>query len=129
MIDLDDFKKINDIHNHHGGDHVLSEVGRILSQSTQKRDCVARWGGEEFLVLLPETELQQAIITAERLRKNIAEMGCIYHGREIRVTLSIGVAEFNKNTTVTEMIKNADHMLYAAKHAGKNLVVAKNVST
>lgn len=127
MLDLDNFKQINDVHSHHCGDHVLSEVGRTLSQSTQKRDCVARWGGEEFLVLLPETGIQQARIIAERLRENIADMDCSYQDIPIRITLSIGIAEFNQNTTVDDMIKRADKMLYTAKHGGKNMVVADTI--
>lgn len=124
MADIDNFKQVNDSQDHDFGDFVLQEVGRVLSQSTQKRDCVARWGGEEFLILLSDTSLKNGAQAAERLRKNIAAMHCKSGDISTKVTLSLGVAQFTTDITISDLIKEADRLMYVAKREGKNRVVS-----
>lgn len=124
MADIDNFKQINDNQDHAFGDLVLQKVGEVLSHSTQKRDCVARWGGEEFLILLTGTSIKDAVRIAERLRKNIAGLDCATDDIVERVTLSIGVAEYDKVNSVNELVKEADQLMYIAKSKGKNQVVS-----
>lgn len=124
MLDLDDFKEINDKYCHECGDYVLVEIARTLSFSTQKKDCVARWGGEEFLILLPETTLPQATIMAERLRLTVAEKDFSYNGTPLQITFSAGIAEYQQGVQVDDLINTADRLLYKAKDGGKNMVVA-----
>lgn len=124
MADIDNFKQVNDTHDHAFGDLVLKNVGSALAQTTQKRDCVARWGGEEFLVLLSDTTLEDAVHIAERLRKKIAELDCTAGDVTRRVTLSIGVMQYDQTSSIGELIKQADQLMYVAKREGKNRVVA-----
>ena len=124
MLDLDDFKEINDSYCHECGDYVLTEIGRTLSQFTQKKDCVARWGGEEFLILLPETTLKQAAITAERLRITIENKAFSYNEMPLKITFSGGIGEYRQGVSVDNLINTADKLLYRAKHGGKNMVIA-----
>ena len=124
MLDLDNFKNVNDSYCHDCGDYVLTEIGRTLSESTQKKDCVARWGGEEFLILLPETSLRQATITAERLRVTIADKDFSYNEISLKITFSAGIAEYQQGLRVDDLINTADRLLYRAKRGGKNMVIA-----
>ena len=103
---------------------MLIELGKKLSQITQKRDGIARWGGEEFLVLLPETSLEQAMKAAERLRLSVEEMAFLYQEKSIRITISIGVTHYRPGNEVFDLVNEADKMLYAAKNEGRNRVVA-----
>jgi len=128
MLDLDNFKNINDSYCHDCGDYVLTEVGRTLSQSTQKRDCVARWGGEELLILFPETSLRQATITAERLRVTIADKDFSYNEVSLKITFSAGIAEYQQGLRVDDLINTVDRLLYRAKRGGKNMVIAATIA-
>ncbi|RPH61974.1 MAG: diguanylate cyclase [Chloroflexi bacterium] len=127
MMDLDNFKLVNDTHGHLAGDAVLKEVAQICKRNLRDVDRIGRFGGEEFTMLLPETDLHGARITAERLRRLIAEKIVFYHGVEIRVTASFGVAELppdKEATSITRFLKAADDALYVAKRAGRNRVAA-----
>jgi len=119
MIDIDNFKKINDKHGHLSGDKVLIEVASILNDHLRKGDILARWGGEEFCFLLPDTEIEAARKVAERIRKTI-ELESILGER---VTVSIGVAERDEEQSQSEHISEADKNLYQAKNSGKNKVM------
>ncbi len=129
MIDVDHFKNINDEYGHLAGDRVLVAVGESIRKPLRPNDLVARFGGEEFSVLLPETSLQNAVTIAERLRERISETDpVIIDNKELaKVTVSIGVAEFKPGDSLETMIASADAAMYQAKKAGRNCVrVASN---
>ena len=121
--DLDFFKRINDELGHEVGDIVLKEVGMRLGRITRNNDIAMRWGGEEFLLLLPDTELQQALVIAERLRKLIEDEPFILDKDSLRVTISLGVSDtqFEEND-FEAAIGRADKALYNAKKEGRNRV-------
>ncbi|MGH9798362.1 MAG: GGDEF domain-containing response regulator [Candidatus Polarisedimenticolia bacterium] len=131
MIDLDHFKQINDKYGHDCGDQVLKEFGTLLVQNARTTDIVGRYGGEEFLMVLPNTDGIRAVIVAERLRKAAEEK--IYRYREflIRATVSVGVASYPANaqiTTVEALLKAADNALYRAKQVSRNKVIVDRAS-
>lgn len=115
VLDLDRFKNLNDTLGHEAGDDALRRVAAILTSLVRPGDLVCRWGGEEFLVLLPRIDEAAALQTAERLRARVAERG---------VTVSIGVAEVHPSDSVTTWVARADAAMYAAKQQGRNRVVA-----
>lgn len=122
-LDLDSFKHINDAYGHAAGDEVLRMVGRELRHSTrQNLDWIVRMGGEEFLIVQPETELASAQAHADRLRQKIAEQPVLHNGREIHVTASLGVAQWQPAENGQALIMRADALLYGAKEAGRNRV-------
>jgi len=127
MVDIDHFKAVNDAYGHLAGDRVLQELARLLRQSVRKGDVVGRYGGEEFLVVLPHTPLAGALTWAERLRQTVeARELRVAAGTTLRVTVSVGVASFPE-TPVTEpwdLLRFADTALYEAKRAGRNRVWA-----
>ena len=116
MIDIDFFKKINDSYGHAEGDRVLTELGLALSKCGRTSDLIARFGGEEFLILLPNTDLSQTIIFSKRLHKKVNEI--IVDNKPI--TVSIGVAIFNGKMSFEEIVNKADIALYQAKELGRN---------
>lgn len=120
ILDLDDFKGVNDNYGHKEGDRVLTELSDLLENETRSADICCRYGGEEFIVILPLTEIDEALEIAERLRKQI--MRIRVDGRAI--TASLGVSSCDENTvTPHDLIKKADKALYQAKNKGKNKVV------
>lgn len=125
MVDIDRFKSINDTHGHAAGDDAILAVAGALCQSVREEDIVARWGGEEFLVLLPETPLDAAIALAERLRRHIADIRLPMAGGEVRFTVSLGVANSEGKESLDRLITEADHFLYQSKHRGRNQVSAE----
>jgi two-component system, cell cycle response regulator len=122
LIDIDRFKDVNDIHGHVAGDQVLTAVAQELTRSSRAADIVARWGGEEFVVLLPETGLEGAMVVAERLRAAIAGMGRPVAASTTGVTVSVGVAAGTSDPR--KMLVDADAALYRAKRAGRNQIAA-----
>ncbi|MBC8014271.1 MAG: diguanylate cyclase [Sporomusaceae bacterium] len=122
MADIDFFKRVNDTYGHNCGDYVLKLVAETLQFSIRKVDTVARWGGEEFLILLPETGEEGAELLAERIRKNVAEQAIHYNNALFNITITLGVAIFNSNEEVDEVIKRADKALYNGKEKGRNCV-------
>ncbi|MDM5264729.1 diguanylate cyclase [Sulfurovum sp. XTW-4] len=120
-IDIDDFKSVNDKYGHEKGDFVLKEVVDLMIQKLRKSDRLGRWGGEEFLVMLPETDEEEAVLVAEKLREVIS-MGDYQIARE--VTCSFGVATHIDEENLDSMIARADRYLYKAKKEGKNRVVS-----
>jgi diguanylate cyclase (GGDEF)-like protein len=123
MLDIDHFKQINDSHGHHAGDLVLQEFARLCRKSVRDIDLVGRYGGEELLILMPETSIERAINVAERLRLNVAGYPIPSAGAEITITASIGVAARDENTPDLEtLIARADQAMYIAKHRGRNRV-------
>lgn len=122
LIDIDHFKKINDDYGHDAGDSLLITISNALSDSLRDSDLCARWGGEEFLVLLPETTGEGAHTIADRLRVDIAALRTADIPAEIQTTVSIGLAEHRPATPYTETIKRADQALYEAKRSGRNRI-------
>lgn len=119
LIDVDFFKHINDEYGHHIGDTVLQDVARILKESIREIDIIGRWGGEEFLVILPNTNKEEAFIVATKLKENIA-LHTFEHKNQ--VTISVGGFELQKNICVNESLIQADEALYKSKHFGRNTV-------
>lgn len=122
IIDIDFFKKINDTYGHLCGDYVLKEVAYLILGNFRKTDMVFRYGGEEFVVLMTETSLENSLIPLERLRKTIENNNFIFKGEKIKVTISIG-AETNHTESTEEFLNNADKALYQAKQSGRNQTV------
>ena len=122
IMDIDDFKVINDKYGHAAGDIVLQETARIMKASLRKTDIVFRWGGEEFLVIFDNVSIHIAHLILGKLRMNIKENVIVYEGNEISVTATIGVSNFDpENKDVS--INNCDNNLYKGKASGKNKVV------
>lgn len=123
LSDIDDFKSINDTYGHVTGDYVLTETVTRLQSCLEDNCKIARWGGEEFLIVLPNTSLEQGISIAERLRQSICSTPYLYNNNAINVTMTFGVSGYNKGYTFDDLIKNADSALYIGKSRGKNCVV------
>ncbi len=123
LLDIDHFKSINDTFGHDVGDRVLEAVASRLKGAVRSVDSVARWGGEEFIVMLAETNLSSALVVGENIRKTV-ERGEYALNRP--VTVSIGVSQFKKDDTVDSLLKRADIALYDAKERGRNQVVASD---
>lgn len=124
IADIDHFKDINDGHGHRVGDEVLSNIARQLAATLREADFAVRWGGEEFLVVLPACSLDEARFVAEKLRQSIANAALVPSRPAIRVTLSLGVSELVGDESADQAISRADDALYAAKQAGRNQVAA-----
>lgn len=122
MVDVDNFKQINDEYGHSGGDYVLVNLAEAISVTLRKQDEVARWGGDEFLIMLPETDVEGGAIVAEKIRARIIETPFIYRELDIPVTITLGVGACEPGTGVGSCIRKADQALYAGKQAGKNRV-------
>ena len=123
LLDIDNFKRINDAYGHVYGDEALKAMAGVVMKSIRDHDVVARWGGEEFILLLPETDLQEAAALAERLRGAIADIRLSHAGVDITVTASFGVAQRNTHhTTLDTLISSADKYLYQSKEMGRNRV-------
>lgn len=124
MGDLDHFKLLNDTYGHLAGDRVLQESARIIMENTRKTDVAARYGGEEFAILLPNTPMESAYSIANRIRENIENNVIVYNGQKIRVTISMGVAQYDpaKDASKEAFIERADKALYMAKEKGRNRV-------
>jgi diguanylate cyclase (GGDEF)-like protein len=114
MFDIDRFKQINDVQGHLFGDQILTQLARMIDESVRETDVVARFGGEEFLVVMPETDLEGATKFADRLRQQIAQ--------EMPLTVSGGVAEGMDGDSHESLVARADTALYAAKSAGRNCI-------
>lgn len=121
--DIDHFKRINDTHGHNCGDFVLRETAQLLTSSLRGQDHVGRWGGEEFLILLPETYGTGAYNTIEKLREEIAARNYLYEGKHIVVTMTFGLADSSENMEPAGFIRLADEALYEGKNGGRNCVV------
>jgi diguanylate cyclase (GGDEF)-like protein len=122
MVDIDNFKSINDRFGHQTGDHVLIEVARRLGESVRGTDMVARWGGEESVILLRHCALAEACARAEEIRQQIADSSFPRVGT---VTVSIGVAQLEAGDKLTSWLDRADEALYEAKRSGRNTVVSR----
>lgn len=123
LIDIDNFKQINDNYGHQFGDDVLIRVAHTLRHSLRNHDSIARWGGEEFLVLLTETDSDSANTVAEKLRSTIEALPIDCDGEQMRMTISIGMHTANPEESLDKMLYRADENLYTAKNSGRNRVI------
>ncbi|MBN2431338.1 MAG: tetratricopeptide repeat protein [Acidobacteria bacterium] len=123
MVDVDDFKRINDTLGHECGDRVLRNLAATVRDTLREPDVAARWGGEEFLLMLPETDMDGAVVVAEKIRQCIARSVVEYDGRPVSVTVTMGVNVYDKPNPINECIRGADEALYQGKLNGKNQVV------
>lgn len=123
MIDVDFFKKVNDTYGHSCGDYVLKEAAFLINEAFRKTDMVFRYGGEEFVVILTETNAQNAVIPLERLRKAVEENAFRYENQELKITISIGVtSNLQDAQTPWQFFDFADKALYEAKENGRNQI-------
>jgi two-component system, cell cycle response regulator len=124
FADVDHFKRYNDTHGHQHGDQVLRSIAEILRRNVRETDIVARWGGEEFVIVAPETRAGEGVEIAEKLRHLVAQFP--FHGREAMpggsVTISAGVAVLQPGLTQETLVRSADEAVYRAKERGRNLV-------
>lgn len=123
MCDIDFFKKVNDTYGHNGGDAVLINVANILKNCVGQRGEVIRWGGEEFIILLPDGKKNDTKALAELIRERVEQSICAYEQRIINVTMSFGAITIDKTLSADENVKSADEKLYLAKAGGRNRVV------
>jgi diguanylate cyclase (GGDEF)-like protein len=119
LFDVDHFKKVNDRYGHNAGDYVLKNIADIVRENIRKIDYFVRWGGEEFVILSPETQLDEAYLLADRIRITIENTKFEHFGK---ITVSFGVTEFKEEDTVDSFIKRADDAMYEAKKKGRNRV-------
>jgi diguanylate cyclase (GGDEF)-like protein len=120
LFDVDHFKQVNDSWGHQIGDEILESVARIAGHHLRDADVIGRYGGEEFIVLLPESSARQAMIVAERIREGIAAHGIDTGKGTVKVTISAGIADALSEDTLDWLIRRADQALYEAKEAGRN---------
>jgi two-component system cell cycle response regulator len=125
LFDIDHFKKLNDSYGHAGGDLLLVDLADKMRSGLRQMDSAFRFGGEEFVVLLPETTGEAAMVPAERFRQRIADswFSMPPEGRPVSFTVSVGIAAHRDGDTVDDMIRHADLAMYAAKSGGRNRVV------
>ena len=123
FFDIDHFKKVNDTFGHEAGDVILKKLGSIFIDLKRDVDIIGRYGGEEFLAILPNTPLEGALIFAQKVRKKVDEFAFLYKNEEVPVTISVGVAHCSDYSNQEDMIAGADKALYAAKEAGRNRVM------
>ncbi len=126
ILDLDHFKQVNDTYGHQAGDAVLISFSQMLRRLTRRTDMVGRSGGEEFLVILPDTTLQGAVRTAEKIRRDFETTPTQYRDLIIQATVSIGCTQYNRGESFEDFFGRVDRLLYRAKAAGRNQVVVED---
>jgi diguanylate cyclase (GGDEF)-like protein len=124
MCDIDDFKKLNDSYGHPFGDEVLKETVVRINRALRLTDKVGRWGGEEFLIMLPGTDIQGAELAAGKVLNEITDSSFVIEGESVQVSVTLGVSILNNTETLQNCIKRADDAMYTGKLAGKNRVIA-----
>ena len=125
LLDIDFFKSVNDNFGHPAGDVVLKMLSDFLKTVLREQDLLGRWGGEEFIILMPEVDANSAVLAAERIRQGIEELNPIVENLEINITVSIGLSSFDRGYDLDAMIANVDEALYTAKRTGRNKVVIR----
>lgn len=128
MCDIDNFKAINDSCGHDCGDYVIKSVAETITSTVRGEDKVARWGGEEYLLLFPDTDLANAQNSVARLKRMITSHSIRYSDRNIDISISFGLAEYESQSSIDDIIRVADRRLYSAKRSGKNAIVANDLS-
>tara|TARA_R110002072_G_scaffold89737_9_gene201050 strand:+ start:38571 stop:39548 length:978 start_codon:yes stop_codon:yes gene_type:complete len=127
MLDVDHFKAINDCYGHIAGDSMLKDLAATIKKCARQSDLCFRYGGEEFLLILDNTDEQQAFFVAERIRKTVAEYSYLYNGKIIPLTISLGTATFDQEETLESFQTRADQALYKAKNEGRNIVISSEL--
>lgn len=122
MIDIDFFKKVNDTYGHLAGDKVLQELANLFHDSIREQDCIGRWGGEEFILALPNTDVDGAFLLGDKLRKKVEDYPIIYDNIIIDVRISLGACCLDEDHTLNACLNNADKALYRSKNEGRNRV-------
>jgi len=125
--DVDHFKAVNDRHGHSTGDRVLVKVAGAMKAATREADTVSRWGGEEFLVVLPETDLYTALMVAERVRESVRQITVMRGNQPVNVTITLGVSSLRDGESLDEAIARADAAMYQGKIDGRNRSVAETL--
>ncbi len=124
FFDIDNFKSVNDIHGHQAGDEALRRIAGIILHEKRQEDIAGRYGGEELLLVLPETSKQNSNIIGERIRASVENMAFTWEGKEVKLTLSGGIASFGEETAdVLTLVRKADNAVYKAKEQGKNRIL------
>jgi diguanylate cyclase len=121
--DIDFFKHINDTYGHKSGDKALVIIAKLLSKHCRRSDFIARFGGEEFVMLLPATQAQSAALVAEKLRETVENSGFNANGNKVSITMSCGLTEYIDGDTNESIFERADSALYKAKQSGRNKCV------
>jgi len=124
LLDIDNFKRLNDSLGHDAGDQALVHLASICRQTLRPQDTVARYGGEEFIVLLPETPLADAVTALTRLQRELTRNFFLHDNEKVLITFSAGVTQWQLEDGQEAVIKRADELMYQAKQTGKNRVVA-----
>ena len=119
MIDIDNFKKINDSYGHRAGDKIILEISRRIKACIRQIDTAARYGGDEFAVILPSTALTDATVAAERMVNVVASSPMAWKKEQIQLSISVGVGQYDSQCTPEDITSRADQALYMAKKAGK----------
>ncbi len=129
MLDLDFFKKVNDNYGHTVGDQVLKAVSKVFKNTCRKSDIVSRWGGEEFIIYFPQTDLKQGVILAERIRNNVESLTAATLGFSGKQTISIGVLSVKSSNQLelSHILNELDKSLYDSKQSGRNNVKSKEI--
>lgn len=127
MLDVDHFKAINDCYGHMAGDSVLKDLAATIKKCARQSDLCFRYGGEEFLLILDNTDKNQAYLVAERIRRTVAEYSYLYNGKIIPVTISLGTATFVQTETLENFQARADKALYKAKNEGRNIAISSEI--
>ena len=122
MVDIDNLKKINDTYGHRVGDKIIKKVSKRIKECIRQTDTPARYGGDEFAVVLPNTSVSDALIVAERMVNMVASSPIIWRGEQIEPSISVGLGEYDANTNPEDVTSRSDRALYVAKQAGKNTV-------
>ena len=123
MADIDDFKKVNDANGHDCGDFILESLAKLMKSTARKQDITGRWGGEEFLMLLPETDIDGGYALADKIRKDIEATSYVFSDIKLKLTMTFGVSVYDRPMDIDLCIKMADEALYRGKKQGKNCVV------
>jgi len=124
LIDIDNFKQLNDVLGHQAGDQALAHLIKVIKDTLRPTDSVGRYGGEEFIVILPDTELTEAVDAIQRLQRELTKKFFLHNNERLLITFSAGVALREENEDFTDLVGRADKAMYAAKKAGKNRVLA-----
>ena len=125
VLDVDFFKRVNDTYGHKAGDMVLKTIAQLLGKLLRETDFLARFGGEEFVALLPESDSTAALRVAEKLRQGVADCGFHFQGQAVPVTISIGITQLRRGDTMESAFERADNALYSAKEGGRNRCVTE----